>query len=106
MVQHSQSLPPDIGDTVTRALEEDRGGGDLTAGLIAEDAMAKAQVTVGMNAVLCGREWFDEVFRQLDTRIIINWNYFSENFSEIFFRKKECFFGVLFFYRSHAYFSD
>jgi nicotinate-nucleotide pyrophosphorylase (carboxylating) len=75
MVQHSQSLPPDIGDAVTRALEEDQGGGDLTAGLIAEDATAKAQVTVGMDAVLCGREWFDEVFRQLDTRIIVNWNY-------------------------------
>ena len=75
MVQHSQSLPPGIGDAVTRALEEDRGGGDLTAGLIAEDATAKAQVTVGVDAVLCGREWFDEVFRQLDTRIIVNWNY-------------------------------
>jgi len=75
MVQHSQSLPPDIGDTVTRALEEDQGGGDLTAGLIAEDATAKAQVTVGMDAILCGREWFDEVFRQLDTRIIVSWNY-------------------------------
>jgi len=75
MVQHSQSLPPGIGDTVTRALEEDQGGGDLTAGLIAEDAMAKAQVTVGMDAVLCGRAWFDEVFRQLDKRVIVNWNY-------------------------------
>ena len=75
MVQHAQSLPPGIGDAVTRALEEDRGGGDLTAGLIAEDATAKAQVTVGVDAVLCGREWFDEVFRQLDTRIIVNWNY-------------------------------
>jgi nicotinate-nucleotide pyrophosphorylase (carboxylating) len=75
MVQHAQSLPPDIGDAVTRALEEDRGGGDLTAALIAEDATAKAQVTVGMDAILCGREWFDEVFRQLDTRVIVNWNY-------------------------------
>jgi nicotinate-nucleotide pyrophosphorylase (carboxylating) len=75
MVQHSQSLPPDIGDTVTRALEEDQGCGDLTAGLIAEDATAKAQVTVGMDAVLCGRAWFDEVFRQLDKRVIVNWNY-------------------------------
>jgi nicotinate-nucleotide pyrophosphorylase (carboxylating) len=75
MVQHPQSLPPDIGDTVTRALEEDQGCGDLTAGLIAEDATAKAQVTVGMDAVLCGRAWFDEVFRQLDKRVIVNWNY-------------------------------
>lgn len=75
MVQHSQSLPPGIGDTVTLALEEDQGGGDLTAGLIAEDAMAKAQVTVGMDAVLCGRAWFNEVFRQLDKRVIVNWNY-------------------------------
>ena len=75
MVQHSQSLPPDIGDAVTRALEEDQGGGDLTTGLIAEDATAKAQVTAGMDAVLCGRAWFDEVFRQLDKRVIVNWNY-------------------------------
>jgi len=75
MVQHSQSLPPDIGDTVTRALEEDQGGGDLTAGLIAADATARAQVTVGMEAVLSGRAWFDEVFRQLDERVIVNWNF-------------------------------
>ena len=75
MAQHSQSLPPDIGDTVTRALEEDQGGGDLTAGLITEETTATAQVTVGMDAVLCGRAWFDEVFRQLDKRVVVAWNY-------------------------------
>jgi nicotinate-nucleotide pyrophosphorylase (carboxylating) len=74
MVQHSLSLPADIGNTVARALEEDQGDGDLTAGLIAEDATAKAQVTAGTEAVLSGCAWFDEVFRQLDERVVVNWN--------------------------------
>ncbi len=75
MAEQSIPLPPDITDSVNRALGEDRGDGDLTAGLIGTDATAKAQVTAGKKAILSGRAWFDEVFRQLDERIAISWHY-------------------------------
>ncbi|HSA45942.1 MAG TPA: carboxylating nicotinate-nucleotide diphosphorylase [Candidatus Competibacteraceae bacterium] len=64
---------PDPNPTVALALAEDIGGGDLTAALIPEDAQAEATVISRENAILCGVAWFDAVFRQLDTRIVIDW---------------------------------
>ncbi len=67
------TLPTDIVDTVRHALAEDVGTGDLTAGLISAVANAKAQILTREDAVLCGTMWFDEVFRQVDSRIRIAW---------------------------------
>ncbi len=67
-------LPDDISETVRRALTEDVGAGDLTAGLIAADASAEAQVITREDAVLCGTAWFDEVFRQVDNRLRAAWH--------------------------------
>jgi nicotinate-nucleotide pyrophosphorylase (carboxylating) len=67
------SLPDDIGETVRRALAEDLGSGDLTAQLIPASARAQAQVITREDAVLCGTAWFDEVFRQLDSRVRVDW---------------------------------
>lgn len=64
----------DIEETVRRALAEDLGAGDLTAGLIPPERNASAMVVSRENAVLCGCQWFDEVFRQLDGRIKIEWS--------------------------------
>ena len=64
---------PDPNPTVALALAEDVGGGDLTAALIPEDAQAEATVISRENAILCGAAWFDAVFRQLDSRIVIDW---------------------------------
>ncbi len=66
-------LPADIASTVRRALNEDLGTGDLTARLLPEDAVCKAEVTSRDHAVLCGVPWFNEVFKQLDARIHIDW---------------------------------
>jgi len=66
-------LPDDVTETVRRALAEDVGAGDLTAGLIAADASAEAQVIIREDAVLCGTAWFEEVFRQVDERIRVVW---------------------------------
>lgn len=66
-------LPDDIAETVRRALAEDVGTGDLTAALISEDRWAQAHVTVRADAVLCGRAWCEETFRQVDGRIEIAW---------------------------------
>ncbi len=67
-------LPPDIAETVRRALAEDVGGGDLTAALIPGDQTACAHVITRQDAVLCGTAWFDEVFRQLDARVRVSWD--------------------------------
>jgi len=73
MTSPSPTLPDDIAETVRRALAEDVGNGDLTAALIPENQTARAQVITRQDAVLCGGAWFDEVFRQLDTRVRIAW---------------------------------
>lgn len=73
MPQHIP-VPPDVAETVRRALTEDVGAGDLTAALIPERDVARARVVTREDAVLCGTAWFDEVFRQLDRRIRVDWN--------------------------------
>ena len=64
---------PDPNPTVALALAEDVGGGDLTAALIPEEALAEATVISRENAILCGAAWFNAVFQQLDARIAIDW---------------------------------
>jgi nicotinate-nucleotide pyrophosphorylase (carboxylating) len=62
-----------IETAVTAALAEDVGSGDLTAGLIAADATARAGVISRDEAVICGRPWFDEVYRQLGGNSHVAW---------------------------------
>lgn len=62
-----------IARTVAAALEEDVGGGDLTAQLIPADRLSNATVITREDATLCGRAWFDEVFRQVDPRVRVTW---------------------------------
>lgn len=71
----TSALPADIASTVRRALNEDLGTGDLTAGLLAEGATSEANVLCRESAILCGVPWFSEVFRQLDKDVGINWRY-------------------------------
>ena len=73
LVMSTLKLPDDVSETVRRALAEDVGPGDLTAALIPADAHAEAQVIAREDAVLCGTAWFDEVFRQVDDRIRVDW---------------------------------
>lgn len=67
------SLPSDIPVTVSRALAEDIGDGDLTAALVPAAGRARGRVISREPAVLCGTAWFDEVFRQVDDAIVIHW---------------------------------
>ena len=66
-------LPSDIKECVQRALAEDLGSGDRTAALIPRDAQAQARVISREHAIVCGRAWCDEVFRQLDARVALTW---------------------------------
>lgn len=59
---------------VQQALAEDLGNGDLTAALVPEHAAARARVIVREAAILCGLDWFNEVFHQLDPAIELKWS--------------------------------
>lgn len=68
-------VPSDyISETVSRALAEDVGRGDLTATLIPQDKPARAHLITREEAVLCGTDWVDAVFLQLDRRISVRWS--------------------------------
>ena len=56
------------------ALDEDVGSGDISAALIDADSHLQTELLVREDAVLCGCEWFDEVFRQCDDSIEIQWH--------------------------------
>ena len=64
----------DIAQCVARALQEDIGQGDITAMLIPADKNAQGLVICREKAVICGRPWVDEVFRQLDPNTSIEWH--------------------------------
>ncbi len=62
-----------IQSQVAQALAEDIACGDLTAGLIPENNHSTAHLISRETAILCGIDWFTEVFQQLDKNIEINW---------------------------------
>ncbi|MBL8265393.1 MAG: nicotinate-nucleotide diphosphorylase, partial [Steroidobacter sp.] len=62
-----------IARSVAAALAEDVGTGDLTAQLIPADRTSRATVITREDATLCGRAWVDEVFRQVDSKVRIEW---------------------------------
>ncbi len=63
----------DLELTVTRALEEDIGEGDITAQLIPVEQTANARVITREHATICGQAWVNEVFRQIDPAVEVNW---------------------------------
>ena len=63
----------ELDSTVAAALREDLGSGDATASLIDPARQATATVVVREAAVLCGQRWFDEVFRQVDPGVVVQW---------------------------------
>jgi nicotinate-nucleotide pyrophosphorylase (carboxylating) len=67
-------VPADVATVVSRAIAEDLRDGDLTAELIPRTTPAVARVLAREPAVLCGRAWFDEAFRQLDARVAVTWH--------------------------------
>ncbi len=67
-------IPSEIRRLVKVALKEDVGAGDLTAALIDVDVQARARLICREEAILCGVEWANEVFRQVDKKIVVQWN--------------------------------
>jgi len=58
---------------VHRALAEDVGSGDLTAGLIDPQRRARARVLVRESAVLCGSAWASAAVLALDPSATLTW---------------------------------
>jgi nicotinate-nucleotide pyrophosphorylase (carboxylating) len=67
-------IPRDLPQQIERALEEDIGPGDLTAGLIPEDARGRATVITREAAIVCGIPYVEAVFARLDERVRIDWH--------------------------------
>ena len=57
-----------------RALQEDLGSGDLTAGLIDPTRRARARVLARESAVICGGPWATAALRALDPTARITWH--------------------------------
>ena len=57
-----------------RALQEDVGGGDLTAGLIDPARRARAQVLARESAIICGAPWAQAALQQLDPQVRLRWH--------------------------------
>ena len=68
-----RSLPPNLAQQVTIALVEDIGSGDVTAELVPADQRVTGKVISREPAILCGRPWVTEVFRQLDPSVQLTW---------------------------------
>lgn len=59
---------------VARALQEDVGGGDLTAGLIDPARRAHARILARESAVICGAPWVEETVRQIVPEARLTWH--------------------------------
>lgn len=59
---------------MSNALAEDIGSGDLTASLVPAGRRGRANVITREKAVIAGRPYVDEVFRQVDPAVTVEWH--------------------------------
>jgi len=80
---HQTDMNPDIDEKLSEAIEqnvasalaEDIGGGDLTATLVPAGSDASASIFARENAIMAGGPWVDEVYRQIDPNIQVDWQH-------------------------------
>ena len=68
------NLPNHIKETIRIALAEDLGDGDITSELIPASKTIEAIVLSREEAVVCGVDWVNEVFAQIDSNVSIDWS--------------------------------
>ena len=75
---------------VSNALLEDSiNEGDITANLIPIDRVFTVQVLTREDMLLSGSQWVDEVFRQVDNTVVLEWGYKDKDFikaNEVIFK--------------------
>ena len=72
-VLNDHFLKADLQANVSAALLEDVGDGDITARLIPAEELASAAIITREDATICGVDWVNEVARQVDPTIAIDW---------------------------------
>jgi len=72
-VLNDHFLKADLQANVSAALLEDVGDGDITARLIPAEELASAAIITREDAIICGIDWVNEVARQVDPTIAIDW---------------------------------
>jgi nicotinate-nucleotide pyrophosphorylase (carboxylating) len=63
----------DISVDVKRALVEDIGSEDVTASLLPADLKVKAKIISREPMLMCGQDWAEAVFREVDPAIALVW---------------------------------
>ena len=74
----SHETKASIGPDVAAALAEDVRAGDISASLVDADAVVGSQIVARNSLIVRGEAWVNEVYRQLDESIIIDW-YIGDN---------------------------
>jgi len=72
-MEFSIPLAAEIDRNVLAALQEDIGGGDLTALLTPGGKRSRGTVISREDAVIAGTAWFDACFSRLDPRATVRW---------------------------------
>jgi nicotinate-nucleotide pyrophosphorylase (carboxylating) len=62
-----------IARQVASALAEDLGAGDVTAALVPASQQVRAQIIAREPAILCGTDWAESTFKQLDPDLRLEW---------------------------------
>lgn len=70
----SQAFADLVQHNVQLALAEDIGNGDITASLIPATQQANASIISRETAIICGLDWVNACFQQLDQNIQIKWH--------------------------------
>lgn len=63
-----------VSKQVQAALEEDIGSGDLTAQLVPAKQQVSATIIVRESAIICGIDWVNACFKQIDANVNIIWH--------------------------------
>ena len=74
-IDFDKKLVESIQKNVADALAEDLGTGDLTANLVPQEFFVSAKIITRENAIMAGIPWVNEVYNQLDPRIVLDWQY-------------------------------
>lgn len=64
----------DLIHSVRFALQEDIQTGDINAELIAADEIMQAHVITREEAIICGVDWVNETFKQIDPNVEVSWH--------------------------------
>ncbi|MBT5150676.1 MAG: carboxylating nicotinate-nucleotide diphosphorylase [Nitrosomonadales bacterium] len=58
---------------IAHALNEDLGPSDLSSNLLDDNIRGQAKIKIKETAILCGKPWVEECFKQIDKNIKITW---------------------------------